>query len=221
MHCREVTSQLEPYLDDELSVLQVNRLRRHLAGCEHCRRHLQREERWRGLLASLPVPSPSPDFAERVLATAGRRQGRKRWSTPVAGGAMAASLALGIGLGLWLPQQLTDPGPFSSTVASQEKATELQTVRLVFNAGHELQNVELTLELPPHVELASFPGRQSLSWHVNLKPGQNVLALPLRVLFPGQGELIARLNDGTQQKVFRASIQDITKTRGDSPGKAS
>lgn len=121
------------------------------------------------------------------------------------GAAVAASLVLGTGLGVLLPQQGENP---PETAMHQADTETLTTVRLVFDARRQLENVELTLELPSHVELAAFPGRQSVSWNVNLKPGQNVLSLPLRVLSEGAGELVARLNDGEQQKVFRAMIEE-------------
>lgn len=205
MHCRDATAQLELYLDHAFSGPQADELRRHWGECEPCRRDLERVAQWRALLATLPVPEPSADFSERILATATQQRAPRRWSSPMVGAAVAASLVLGTGLGVWLPQQDGSPAAPTEYQAGTEA---LRTVRLVFDARRQLENVELTLELPSHVELAAFPGRQSVSWHVDLKPGQNVLALPLRVLSEGEGELIARLNDGEKRKVFRAMIQE-------------
>lgn len=81
-----------------------------------------------------------------------------------------------------------------------------QTVKLAFRSGQALDNVTLTLELPPNVELSPWPGRQELSWQISLDAGENVVSLPLKVLFPGRGELVARLNTGEQQKSFRVEI---------------
>ena len=91
-----------------------------------------------------------------------------------------------------------------------------QTVRLAFHSGQRLEGVTLTLELPPNVELAHWPGQHRLSWQVDLEAGDNVLALPLKVLFPGSGELVARLNLGQQHKSFRVEIPGVgTDTGGD------
>lgn len=83
---------------------------------------------------------------------------------------------------------------------------EVRQVRLAFSSAEPLENVRLTLELPDNVELEPFPGRHSLSWHVDLDAGDNVLTLPLRVLYPAEAELVARLDDGNRQKTFRTSI---------------
>ena len=77
--------------------------------------------------------------------------------------------------------------------------------------GKAMDNVTLTLELPPNAELAPFPGRQTISWTVDLKQGDNVLALPINVLFPGSGKLVAHLDDGTRRKTFSTAIPGNTE----------
>lgn len=194
------------------------------------------------LVAGQRIPEPSPGFEARVLAAArieGAGGGSQRaWSTPVVGGAIAAALALGIALGVGLKSgsgtddggvPIADTGGESQSVATRadvpQPAVEdsgetvlvnqdaaIQTVRLAFSSREALNNVTLTLELPPNVELATYPGHQQLSWKVDLQAGENVLALPLKVLFPGAGELVAHLDDGHRQKTFRASIPSVPQT---------
>ncbi|MDX1755242.1 MAG: anti-sigma factor [Marinobacter sp.] len=170
------------------------------------------------------MPAPSADFESRVLAAATRgTAGGRSWQYPVVGGAVAAVLALGIFIGLqWQSgqpgQALVADAPVANESVVVEASEALpdfqpreQTVKLAFHSGRALEDVTLTLELPANVELASYPGRQKLSWQVSLKEGDNVLALPLKVLFPGDGTLVAHLNDGKQQKTFRAPIHDNTE----------
>ena len=83
-----------------------------------------------------------------------------------------------------------------------------EPVRLAFTAGEPLDDVTLTLNLPPHVEIAGLPGQHQVRWQVSLEQGDNVLALPLRIMFPGDGELVAELDAEGRQKVFRATIPD-------------
>ena len=124
-------------------------------------------------------------------------------------------LALGIFIGMQvgpadtgLPEDIADASGQTATesVSEPESGAELKTVRLAFNSRKAMDNVTLTLELPPNAELAPFPGRQTISWTVDLKQGDNVLALPINVLFPGSGKLVAHLDDGTRRKTFSTAI---------------
>ncbi|MDX1588519.1 MAG: hypothetical protein R3296_06240 [Oleiphilaceae bacterium] len=107
------------------------------------------------------------------------------------------------------------PEPVSEEVASEWGLDEpdtpvanetVETVRLAFSAGKAMEDVTLTLEMPAHMELAAFPGERTISWKVDLQEGQNLLSLPVRNLFPGQGELVAHLDDGERRKTFRAPV---------------
>lgn len=227
MSCREYRELLVPYLLNELSADQAARMEQHVADCARCATGLANEKALQSTFADrYAIPDPSPDFETRVLAAAGARANgksvRRGWSTPVVGGALAAALALGIALGVGLKPGADTPQPAVAT--SQSEVSEpsvnaspvasepvIRTVRLAFSSGQPLENVTLTLELPANVELATFPGRQQLSWKVDLEQGENVLALPLRVLFPGTGDLVAHIDDGQRQKTFRAAIPGQTR----------
>lgn len=226
MSCKETRLALPDYIRNGLSPAEHDRVAQHLAACEVCNKVLEAE---RGLSHAMEeqfaIPAPSPGFEDRVLGAA--RKGHNRaWSHSVLGGAVAAALALGIGLGVLLqPGGLSEEG--DSGVASVQTVTEKpaqpvaapvdKTVRLAFRSGEALDNVTLTLELPPHVELASWPGRRELTWQVSLEAGENVLSLPLKLLFPGAGELVARLDTGDRQKTFRAPIPDYPAQRTEDP----
>lgn len=210
MSCDLFSKQLEQYARGELAPGVECALEAHLAECTSCSDRLNAERQFLDALRQQAVPAPSVDFEARVLAVATGKQGANRaWQHPVLGGAVAAVLALGLYIGL---QEQTPPATQSAPVAAADPTAEVfapqqQTVKLAFHSNHALDDVTLTLDLPPHVELASFPGRQRLSWQVSLQQGDNVLSLPLKVLFPADGELVAHLNDGSRQKTFRAPIQ--------------
>lgn len=222
MSCREIRVNLVAYGNNELSETRNQEIARHLAACPSCRSRLASEQALNDALGRhAAIPAPSSNFEARVLrAAAGQSAGAGHgWSHRVLGGTVAAALALGIMVGGML-----DGGPSSpdtSTVAQapvsepqpESRASTIsepieRTVRLAFRSGAPLKDVTLTLQLPPHVEIESWPGQQELSWKVNLDAGENVLALPLRVLFPGTGELVARLDTGERQKTFRVVIPD-------------
>ncbi|MBW4935592.1 zf-HC2 domain-containing protein [Marinobacter sp. F4206] len=222
MSCREIRVSLAAYSNNELSETRTEEIARHLRTCSSCRVRLESEQALTGALRrQAGIPAPSAGFEARVLdAATGRSSGAgSGWSHTVLGGAVAAALALGIGLGVLLDEgspvsempvavnEQTGESQSVSDPAGIGQPTE-RTVRLAFRSGEPLEDVTLTLELPPHVELASLPGQHELSWKVSLDAGENVLALPLKVLFPGSGELVARLDTGDRQKTFRAVIPD-------------
>ena len=218
MSCRETRESLAAYLDNELSDRLAGQISEHLSVCSSCSDALENERCLRaGLAEGYAVPAPSPDFETRVLraATQGSPE-HGRWSHRVLGGAVAAALALGISVGVFLngDRQAAPQTPSSLADASSESAVFQpveKTVRLAFSSRQALDDVTLTLELPPNVEIASWPGRHELSWKVSLDAGENVLALPLKVLFPGAGQLVAHLNTGGQQKSFRVDIPTVEK----------
>jgi hypothetical protein len=117
---------------------------------------------------------------------------------------MAACLVVGLFLGTWFIPRGGDSRP--ETVVGPVSENNVQTMRLAFDSGEALENVNLTIELPPHAELASFPGERRISWEVDLDKGENLLALPVRTLFPGEGELVARIRHGDRERVFRAPV---------------
>lgn len=219
MSCNEIRVDLPAYINNELSAPARDRVQEHVAACPACSEWLASERALnRALREQFSVPAPSSDFHSRILSSArGLANPKPGWSHGALGGAIAAALALGIGLGfLFQPDGVThsdQPVVASSESAAEESANGIaepveKTVRLAFRSGEALENVTLTLELPPNVELASWPGHRELSWKVSLNAGENVLSLPLKLLFPGAGELVARLDTGDRQKTFRAPIPE-------------
>lgn len=221
MSCNQCKDNLRSWARNELSAAQVSRIEQHIAECKDCAIAAYNERAiFDSLHDSQAVPAPSSGFEERVLGAATGKGGAARkeyhghgWSTPVAGGAIAAALVIGIALGFgWK----SDPEPDSELAHSGAEQTGSDTslvaepvarnVRLAFSSREALEGVTLTVELPPHVEVASYPGHQKLSWKVNLDKGENVVNLPLNILFPGEGELVAHLDDGSRTKTFRTSL---------------
>ena len=211
MPCSKIRSQLPDFIRNQLASGEAQQVRAHLEHCQSCARQAEIETALKDELASrFAVPAASTDFESRVLAAAsGSGQGRKvhlAW-----GGAVAAALVLGLMLGRGMPepdtvpQLASEPAPAELTAGPMPEPVD-RTVRLAFTAGEPLDDVTLTLDLPPHVELSGLPGQHRVSWQVSLEQGDNVLALPLKILFPGAGELIAELDANGRQKVFRAVV---------------
>lgn len=221
MNCTHFDQLLDGLLDGELGAGEEQALRRHAAHCGRCGPRLAREETLQAALRSLPVPPPSPGFAERALGRAREQARAPRSRAPLAAGlGLAASLALGIGLGV----SLVGPGPDESAlpqVALSEAAAEPQTVRLLYTAERPLEGVTLTLRLPPQVALAGFEGRRELVWQTDLRAGRNLLSLPLVARRAGSGYLETELAHGEQRKRFRVELVVHPRSAPGAPGDES
>lgn len=224
--CHQAQQHIERQaLGETLPPAASGALEAHLATCQRCYLRQVWEQRITDELQRETIPAPTADFESRVLAAATGRGQRRRVASPVVGGAIAAALALAVvTASLWTPDQQQPAnlagasGPEAATETGAPTVAEPaaawsreQTVRLAFTSGSKLDNVSLTLELPPNVELARFPGHHELTWQVNLKPGDNVIALPLRIAYPEPGELVAHLDDGKNRKTFRAAIPGLER----------
>ena len=204
MSCTELRARVDELLSGEMSREDQVRLFDHAACCDACGTYLGWARDVQGLVSEVAPAEPrNADFDRRVLesATADERPLLARaWP---AGVAVAALVALAV---VPLTSRTPDEPRLQSAAPLEVWEPQLRQVRLAFSSDQSLQNVRLTLELPDNVELEPFPGRQTLSWHVDLSPGDNVLTLPLRVLYPAEAELVARLDDGGRQKIFRTPI---------------
>lgn len=213
MTCRQVRETLTLNEREAIAPVTWRAIEAHVAGCAACKQHLQWLELVDDGLQRQVIPPPRDDFEQRVMAmavggSAASRQLKTRWKTSAA---IAATLVIGIVIGLGLGRQSSQQAQVPDVAAVSHDETREQTVRLAFNARQNLNDVQLTIELPPNVELKAFPGRRVLSWDVSLKSGENVIALPLRVIYPQRGELLAHLDNGQHRKTFRAPIPGINE----------
>lgn len=106
MDCRRFHKLHPAYMDDTLSGVSMDAMRRHLAECEDCTGHDSRLRRALILVRSTPPVVPSAAFRERLATrlAAERSRQSKRVRDPqlqrvlIAGSATAALLALAAGL---------------------------------------------------------------------------------------------------------------------------
>jgi hypothetical protein len=206
MHCEQVQPLIEALLDDELDPATASNVHAHCAACPSCQTQRRDEQMLRQALRTLPAPVPSEAFRQRAFVRAAQLARRRQRWTAWAGTAVAASLALGVALGVqWRPSESMAVPP---TVAIS--VDSLQPVRLSFTAERSLQGATLTLVLPDRIELAGFPGQQSLSWQADLKQGANLLELPVVAHADAQGgELIARIRHNGAERQVSVRLQVV------------
>ncbi|MEJ2087479.1 MAG: hypothetical protein P8Y69_03175 [Gammaproteobacteria bacterium] len=224
MNCTEVERQLDDYLDhscgarasSDLDHLTAADIAAHMHGCTRCQAELERRHALLDDLRALPVPVPSPDFLETSVRAAkaagnagGPSHGRRRTdagrrSTVLTGLAAAVLAAVMLGTVLLAPGKGTAP---DTGLPSISLTTGTVTpVKLAFSSETALEHARLSLSLPVGIELMGYDGRSDISWNTDLKPGTNVLRLPLVGRSAGSNFLVARLDHPNGSKVFRLQV---------------
>jgi putative zinc finger protein len=203
MECRDFTMQLDDWLDGRLDALQRKSVQEHLELCPDCRHRHEHAVAVQKAVRSLTPPAPLPGFMDQALSRATRPSvgsGRPTWR-PVLGMALAASLVLGVALGVFLT---TRPEPVQTVTLALDRP---ETVRLMFNSAKPLKAATLSLALPENVELVGYGDRRELSWQTDLREGGNLLQLPLIVRGAAKDDLVARLSHDGSTKMFRVKFE--------------
>jgi len=205
MNCTDINTHKDDYLNGNLSLLLQGAFDRHLSECKTCSDAIKGLKKVHEALNTLPVPEPSNGFVEGVFREVRRQHPKKSSNQFVAGfaTAMAAGFALWFISTLFVVQQQSLPAPNEMTVS----LNAAQSVRLMFDAPSNLEQVTLSIKLPENVELTGYSGQSELSWQTSFAKGQNILTLPIMAVEKGMGELTAQLNYGDKVKVFRLVIK--------------
>ena len=200
MNCAAFERDLDDYLDGRLDAVRRQPLEAHLQQCAACRERHARTQDLLAALRTLPAPASPRDILGRVLRHAQPpRPERRGW---LVGMAVAASLALGVALGVFFA---TEPArsPISTVALELERP---QTVQVMVRSPRELRATTIALTLPENVELVGYPGRRTLAWRVDLREGANLLRLPLVAHGTPRGELVAQVSQGGASKALRVKL---------------
>lgn len=214
MTCNDLKKSFDDYVDGALDDASATRLKQHVSSCDACQQLVNRELKLRNVLRDYgesSVPTPSATYFDRALvaaARAGSRQQQKRsWMTGF-GSAVAAGLAIWIFSSALITAPDTAPSEANIPAITMSLA-EPRTVNLVFSSASVLENATLTLLLPEGIELAGFAGQREITWMTDLKKGKNFLPLQLIATEAMEGELLATLRHGQDDRTFRLRIDVI------------
>src|SRR3989442_14936075 len=127
MTCHEFLSAIDPYLDDELSVMETLDMHKHLLGCELCRKVMESEATLHSLLRAEGVDDEAPSsLRTRILQQALARdtevpQPRSRRFTQLQAwlaGAALVGLLLAVAVML-VGKRPADPAPLAAELAAK------------------------------------------------------------------------------------------------------
>src|SRR6266699_1241591 len=202
MECRDFALQLDDLLDGRLHALGRNSAQEHLERCPDCRQLHEHAVAVLETVRKLAPPAMHPGFIDQTLSRATRPAvgpARPKWR-PVLGMALAASLVLGVALGVFFA---TQPAVHAVSLTLDRP----ETVRLMFTSAKPLKAATVSLALPENVELVGYGGRRELSWETDLRKGGNLMQLPLIVRGATKDDLVANLSHGGSSKTFRLKIE--------------
>jgi hypothetical protein len=203
MNCHQFELELDDYLDGRLEASRRQSMGEHLKRCAACGERLDEAHALLETLRMLPAPEAPAGLLDRALARVPSPERAPRaWPRWAIAPALAATLALGVAIGIFYTQE---PGsPDVATVALQLE--QPQTVQVMVRSPRELRATTIALTLPENVELVGRPGQRTLTWRADLREGANLLRLPLVAHGAPRGELVAQLSQGGASKALRVKL---------------
>ena len=213
MNSEHVSGLLHDYLDGSLSPAAAVAVMRHCESCPSCLNSLGELRALKRSLSQWPAPPARAGVLERMLNVAVRTPVARApwWRAPIwnwAGLSAASAVLLMLGFGLGLRTAHRDqPGP-QIVLAAQpvELGPEEHTVALMFRASTIVQNARISVWLPDGVQIAGRPDARQLSWQTDLKPGPNLLELPLLATGSHGGTLLVHLSQGSLVRALEVPI---------------
>ncbi len=205
INCEHYRNAFEELLDGTLTAAMTAELNRHLQLCANCQHQLDAERQLRRELSQLPAPAMRAEFPAEAFAKVAQASTthHARWNFAAGfGSALAASVAL------WFAVTLS-PAPPETGQTLQTVSLglgETEQVSLVFDSPEEFGQTTFALVLPENAELQGYPGKHEFTWSASLRKGKNRLTLPIRVATPGDGEIVARISQSGDVKVFRLKL---------------
>lgn len=209
MNCNETQTVLDSYLDGDLLPKEVQLFDEHIKNCVSCRDEVAEEKNTRELLSTMAYEPPSDDFEKRVFNNVRKHHAsngvlnkeRKTFATGFIS-AIAASFVIWVATAVFFNTDKLAESQVISVAMNQ-----VQTVRLMLDSENDVEQVTLTLGLPNNIRLKGYENDSQLVWKTSLNKGDNILALPIKAISHGQGNLIAKIQYGDRSKQFRILIK--------------
>lgn len=164
-------------------------------------------------LRDLPAPAPTAGFEQRVMSNA-LETGSSRIGRGWLGMGVSAAAAVLIAVLVAAPFQSTDHDQSADRTAMAptnmtDTTYPIRSVNVRLASARAIENALLTVELADNLILESHPDQRRMSWHTNLKPGNNRLTLPIRQLDERGGEIIVTLQHGDHNQQLAIHINGV------------
>ena len=207
MHCEKTQSLLNDYIDDTLSVIDLEVVHNHCHTCDCCARQLEALRIQKESLRTLPVPPASNGFEKRVVATAIQhaqtsQQLRNKQGSfyKYATAAMISALVLWLGF-------LNDTKTGKDDLYLVSVGDEVRTIKVAIDSEQALETVNMRVELSDNLELKGFGNKKQIHWTTHLREGVNVISLPIVGIAQGEGDITTRIQLNGKEKVMHIKTE--------------
>ncbi len=213
MQCEHILTQLDDYLDGDLTAEDRSRIDQHLQSCSDCRAEYHFAEQTLLQCQNLPPVKPRPGYEHRMLQFLAQQPQKPRHGVPAFSTWFAAGFgsALAALLVVWFVAfDFADPTQDSMPIMTVElPAMQSTKVDLVFNSPRNIQKAAMTIELPDGAEVVGYPKQRTLEWQTALKQGSNRLSLPIVIKGKQGGTLFAKISHEGQTRTFKLKLVPI------------
>lgn len=216
MTCREFLSAVDPYLDDELTVVETLRVHGHLLFCEACRKAMESEAFLRSLIAADAAGEQAPhSLSERVrqhVAAASSlvpasRPGPRR---PLLTRAVLAGVAM---LGLVLAIVLIPGGRGPDDLSPL--AAEVAAKHLLYGVGKEAARDLATSEAPRMAAWLEGPLGFSVKLPRLARPGERLVGGRVLSVADAPAAYLLYERDGARISLFITRPRPFGRGSGD------
>ena len=198
MKCHTAKSLLQDYIDGTLDGADTGMLTLHLQDCAACREDFRCTLDMIDMLKDIPVAPASAGFVDRALSNATR-------SRPATAGSRIKPLAAGIAASLFalaltftLVKESLPPRADIVLIGG-----EVKTIRVAIESARAIDDIEMTIDVSDNLEIEGYADQRVISWTTRLAPGVNLIRLPVSAIAGGDGEIVARVGIGKQEKIYR------------------
>jgi len=134
-----------------------------------------------------------------------RPKGRPRLVAGTFLAAFAATVGTVIYTGLLVEAPRTE---IAAALPSVELVVgQKRSINLVFDSATALDSVSLRVSMPAGVDLVGHEGEREVRWRTRLAAGSNILPITLVAAAPATGQIVARIQHGEHEKVFRVFVE--------------
>ena len=147
MNCEKISKSLVSYLDGRASERERASVEEHLKACAECRERAEEFRRLWSVMAEVPATEPSFGFDARLQQRIASEPRRKWWAWMAPSPRLAASVALLVGLAVFVSLRPRHVQPVNTQATSEEQFQMIKDLGVLENYD-VLSNFDALSDLP-------------------------------------------------------------------------